>query len=553
MKNLPSALGGKRVLAVWGIACVICVVCLIASRAAYAQTDNPPPEGDITIITQDDAAVLMQQDGVKNPDPNPDDELMRQRQLAENEAIVRSFFDRHPDVARRIPLVDPNEEATSPTGDGNFMFAFMDELGMPHNVVTMGREFWFGELASGIQNFPAKANQVTLYRQLYRLAQTHKAPGLAPGRFPSIRRINNFSALNVKLLNDRLARKLYAVRYQFKIPIELGPLSCDEEAGFSEGRDEDIPGCGYSAAGVFQNYNWPLKPYLTCVKDQAARGTCVSFAIDGGLETTIAKTYHRWINLSEQDLYYRAAGLWYPRFYGDGLWSEGVMGNLIDRSYKVPYEGQWNYNPSWSRQELPAAAPDHYENSCDGYDGAQELFCSDTAHQGQRFCFPGILNWLCFSLPAPESMPSPYTLTSKVQLWDVSNPDLSFVKVILTLALGQRPVVLDIPVYTSWDHVDGNGYVHGSGGPLCAPDPDGKCRVKTGCECNRGGHAVLIVGFIDNERLPAGAPQGAGGGYFIIKNSWGTCFADGGYIYVPYQWVKNLAGSAVSVTTVSNS
>lgn len=42
-----------------------------------------------------------------------------------------------------------------------------------------------------------------------------------------------------------------------------------------------------------------------------------------------------------------------------------------------------------------------------------------------------------------------------------------------------------------------------------------------------GGHVVHIVGFVSNADLAAdagtsGAPPGAGGGYFIIKNSWGA-------------------------------
>ncbi|MBN2024716.1 MAG: autotransporter-associated beta strand repeat-containing protein [Pirellulales bacterium] len=43
----------------------------------------------------------------------------------------------------------------------------------------------------------------------------------------------------------------------------------------------------------------------------------------------------------------------------------------------------------------------------------------------------------------------------------------------------------------------------------------------------RGGHAVLIVGFHDDVNVP-------GGGYWIIKNSWGTGWADGGYGKISY-------------------
>ena len=45
-----------------------------------------------------------------------------------------------------------------------------------------------------------------------------------------------------------------------------------------------------------------------------------------------------------------------------------------------------------------------------------------------------------------------------------------------------------------------------------------------------GGHAVLIVGYVDNESIP-------GGGYFIVKNSWGTYWGMSGYFNIAYSQV----------------
>ena len=59
----------------------------------------------------------------------------------------------------------------------------------------------------------------------------------------------------------------------------------------------------------------------------------------------------------------------------------------------------------------------------------------------------------------------------------------------------------------------------------------------------RGGHVIDITGFISNDtlhsRLPS-APTGAGGGYFIIKNSWGCGAADAGYYYLPVDYVTKV-------------
>lgn len=46
---------------------------------------------------------------------------------------------------------------------------------------------------------------------------------------------------------------------------------------------------------------------------------------------------------------------------------------------------------------------------------------------------------------------------------------------------------------------------------------------------NGGGHAVSISGYVLDERVP-------GGGYFIIKNSWGPNCGDKGYQYMPFNY-----------------
>jgi C1A family cysteine protease len=46
-----------------------------------------------------------------------------------------------------------------------------------------------------------------------------------------------------------------------------------------------------------------------------------------------------------------------------------------------------------------------------------------------------------------------------------------------------------------------------------------------------GGHALFCCGYQDD-------PQYEGGGYLIVKNSWGTDFGDHGYIFLPYAYVN---------------
>jgi hypothetical protein len=509
-------------------------------------TELPPEDADI--IERSELDDLLKEDGARVANVQ-EDERVRNERLKEDLNLISTTFQRNRDLVRRFPSFDGNAPGLRPSGDGNYL----SEVSGPNDtklpVVTMGPELLVSALASSLREFPKLENQVALYRELYRLGQINEVPGIIPQRYPNPRRLSRFGPRLVGEFNNRISRRLLTIIDKVKLRPLTQP-SCEEEIGVDEDRDRTGSGCDQKPLGIMRNRNFPLKSSLTCVRNQANRGTCVAFAIAAGMETAIAKKYKRWVNLSEQDLYYRGASLWQPRVFGDGLWPWGVMDRARSSNYPFPYEEQWDYNTSNFRSIVTDPAP-AYVNSCDGYTGSENLYCSNTAGQGRRFCFPSPLSWLCLSLPAPADALSPYKLNNIVELWDVNNTSLSFTKLILTLALAQRPVVLSIPVHTSWDRPDANGYVQGSGLPVCAPQ-NGQCIVRPGCECNRGGHAVLAVGFINNGNLPAGAPPGDGGGYIIIKNSWSTCYADGGYVYVPYQWIRNLTGSAISVLGISN-
>ena len=47
-----------------------------------------------------------------------------------------------------------------------------------------------------------------------------------------------------------------------------------------------------------------------------------------------------------------------------------------------------------------------------------------------------------------------------------------------------------------------------------------------------GGHAVPIIGYINQASAP-------GGGYFIVENSWNTNWGYQGYFYLPYSVLTN--------------
>ena len=89
------------------------------------------------------------------------------------------------------------------------------------------------------------------------------------------------------------------------------------------------------------------------------------------------------------------------------------------------------------------------------------------------------------------------------------------------------PVVVGFDVYDSFYNIGSNGIM---------PYPN----VNT--EELLGGHAVAIVGYNDNK------------GTFIVRNSWGTNWADNGYFYMPYRVIQNTSMSSDFwiITSVKN-
>ncbi|MEA3337922.1 MAG: C1 family peptidase [Chloroflexota bacterium] len=98
-----------------------------------------------------------------------------------------------------------------------------------------------------------------------------------------------------------------------------------------------------------------------------------------------------------------------------------------------------------------------------------------------------------------------------------------------------KPVAFAVPVYNYW-----------------LTDPartTGDLRMPMPTDSNIGGHAMAMVGYEDDPDVP-------GGGFFLIRNSWGTDWAadsplQAGYARLPYQYIAMFGRSAYTAAAAA--
>lgn len=84
-----------------------------------------------------------------------------------------------------------------------------------------------------------------------------------------------------------------------------------------------------------------------------------------------------------------------------------------------------------------------------------------------------------------------------------------------------HPVAVGLRVTRAWEDLDGD----------TLPGPEGD---------SIGGHAVTLVGFDRGERRS-----------FLVRNSWGSAWGDGGYAWLPFSWISlGVCGEAFSLRAI---
>lgn len=220
---------------------------------------------------------------------------------------------------------------------------------------------------------------------------------------------------------------------------------------------------------------------LPPIKSQGERGTCVSFAVTVANEFSFYRKNGFHTDLSEQYLFSETKKLENDKGCGAFIGNSLVVLSTLGQ---CP-ESVWSYNPNFPCVQT-LGKPNNADHNASNFKNGYVIY----------------------------------------------NPSNDFVLQIKgSLTIGQL-VPFSIPVFSSW--YQNNDTIRT--GRIILPLPNELPLIDE--DGNIKGHAMTIVGFQDSNDYP-------GGGYFIIRNSWGTEYwgkynvYGSGYGIIPYDFLRN--------------
>jgi C1A family cysteine protease len=229
-----------------------------------------------------------------------------------------------------------------------------------------------------------------------------------------------------------------------------------------------------------------LREWCSPIEDQGALGSCTAHAGVGVIEYYERKSFGRHIDASRLFLYKVTRNL--MKMKGDtGAYLRTTMGAMV--LFGVPPEEYWPYGE------------DEKE-----FDKEPPAFCYAFAQNYQAVKY--------FRHDPPGSK---------------AEEVLGKVKTYLTKG---HPAMFGFTVYNSIEQAGSTGKI---------PFPSSKEKIE-------GGHAIVAVGFDDKMKIKNKYGKIETTGALLIRNSWGKGWGEGGYGWLPYEYVlKGLAEDFWSV------
>ncbi|MEZ6018053.1 MAG: C1 family peptidase [Planctomycetota bacterium] len=283
------------------------------------------------------------------------------------------------------------------------------------------------------------------------------------------------------------------------------------------------------------------------VKDQGQRGTCAAFSICGALETfpgvptdLCEQLLYSTVKLHEQDV-----DVWIRKLGGPLTLKEGNALREYVPLFEVVgtcYEGVWPYDPRAAQAgpdvpeeirrylELTRIGPAELRGLRDaagkwGF-AAKDAEVLDEAQTRDVARLKALLGGGTLAIPVGYVLHGPSW--SEVE----ARPDATIEPGLLE-GFRERTPGDDPGAAATWlTYAAAHASCRAAGKDLVTELREGRwASALRYPEADYGGHAVLIVGF--NERG------------FLIKNSWGTDWADGGYCTVAYDYHRLYAQTAL--------
>jgi len=229
-----------------------------------------------------------------------------------------------------------------------------------------------------------------------------------------------------------------------------------------------------------------LREWCSPIEDQGTLGSCTAHAGVGVIEYYERKSFGRHMDASRLFLYKVARNL--MKMKGDtGAYLRTTMGGMV--LFGVPPEEYWPYREDEKEfdQEPPA-------------------FCYAFAQNYQTVKY--------FRHDPPETKAEEILRKVKAYLFK------------------GHPAMFGFTVYSSIEQADKTGRI---------PFPSPKERIE-------GGHAVVAIGYDDKMKIKNKYGKIETSGALLIRNSWGNGWGEGGYGWLPYEYVlKGLAEDFWSV------